>query len=70
MKQFDLSQLSFLEFSQLILLIWEEMKRRNPIGINFYKGQMLETASSLREIYFGEISNPTCEEGPEVSKEL
>lgn len=63
----NLTKMSFLEMADLINLIWLEMKRRNPIGINFYEPDMLRSVEAVKEIHYAELDNPTCEEGPSAN---
>lgn len=61
----DLTRYTFKDLSTLVLNIWLEVKRRNPIGVNWYGSHFMATANALHEISEGEKSNPTCEEGPQ-----
>lgn len=62
----DLSKASFEEMAKEVLAMWNELKRRNPIGVNFYGEYFKLTASVLQEIHEAELVNPTCEEGPGI----
>lgn len=62
----DLTKMTFEQMAHRIQAIWLEMKRRNPIGINFYEGPFYEAQARLMEIHRAEQINPTCEAGPGV----
>lgn len=64
----DLTGFTFKDLSALVLNIWLEVKRRNPIGVNWYGSHFMVTANALQEISEGEKSNPTSENGPQEKK--
>jgi hypothetical protein len=62
----DYKKLTFLQMANMIRAIWEEMKRRNPIGINFYGSPFAGAVSALEEIHHAEKDHHTCEAGPGI----
>jgi hypothetical protein len=64
----DLQKMTFAQMAVLVQSIWVEMKRRNPIGINFYEGPFHLAIIHLVEIGLGEEHNPTCEAGPGIDQ--
>ena len=46
----DLTKLTWNELASLILDVWFEMKRRNPIGINMYGGALHGAYAAVKEI--------------------
>jgi hypothetical protein len=60
----DCSQLSYLDMAKTVRSIRRELKRRNPIGVNFYTGNLDAAAADLEEVSAGEIANFTSECGP------
>lgn len=66
--QIDLTKFTWLEMALVIRMLWTEMKRRNPIGINCYEGAMGGAYFAIDEIAKAEKGNPTCEAGPGIDK--
>lgn len=62
----DCTQMTFEQMSDIVRSLWLEVKRRNPIGVNFYKGQFAVAIAALDEIGEAEKENPTCEAGPGI----
>jgi hypothetical protein len=60
----DCTKLTWMEMSKIVLSIHKEMKRRNPIGVNFYAGHVKCAADLLEEIAGGEAYNFSSECGP------
>ena len=60
----DCTKLTWQEMSDIVLSVHTEMKRRNPIGINFYAPTVKVAAELLEEIAGGEADNFTSEAGP------
>src|ERR1700733_12132107 len=46
----DYNKLTWHQRSKIVLSVHDEMKRRNPIGINFYAGYVKASAELLDEI--------------------
>lgn len=57
--QIDLTKFTWLEMALVIRMLWTEMKRRNPIGINCYEGAMGGAYFAIDEIAKAEKGNPT-----------
>ncbi len=51
---------TFDEMADDIAAMWSELKRRNPIGVNLYKGAFATAETHLKEISEAEKANPTC----------
>lgn len=64
----DYTKLTWMEMSRIVLAIYKEMKRRNPIGVNFYAGIVKGASDCLKEISGGEQDNFTSEFGPKEPK--
>jgi hypothetical protein len=58
----DYTKLTWNELALVILNVWVEMKRRNPIGINMYGGALSGAYNAVKEIAEAELDNPTSEE--------
>lgn len=54
--------------SKLVLAVYSEMKRRNPIGVNCYAPTVKAASLLLREIAEGESGNFSSECGPKEPK--
>jgi hypothetical protein len=54
----------FEQMARVVQRFHDELKRRNPIGVNLYTGYLTAAVSVLLEISEGEKENPTCEAGP------
>jgi hypothetical protein len=57
----DYTKLTWNELALVILNVWVEMKRRNPIGINMYGGLLAHAYEAVKEIAEAELDNPTSE---------
>lgn len=57
----DLTKYTFGEMGMLIWDIWIEVKRRNPIGVNFYGSYFADAVKVCCEIDAAELENPTCD---------
>jgi hypothetical protein len=68
MMKIDYAKLTWKQMSNIVLSVHKEMKRRNPIGINFYAGIVKGASDSLKEISGGEADNFTSECGPKEPK--
>lgn len=66
--ELDCTKLTWWEMHQIILSVYKEMKRRNPIFINAYTPVMWEASERLREISGAEAINFTSEHGPKEPK--
>lgn len=64
----DYTKITWKDMSDIVLSVHTEMKRRNPIGINFYDGYVKAAAEALKEISGGEQDNFTSEAGPKEPK--
>ena len=64
----DYKKMTFAELAGVIETVWLEVKRRNPIGVNFYIGGFAQAIHDLSEIDLAEKDNPTCEAGPGIDK--
>lgn len=62
----DCTKMTFAQMAEVIESVWLEMKRRNPIGINFYEQPFRIASASCKEIGLAEIDNPSCEAGPGI----
>ena len=58
---FDCSRLTFQQMADVVRAIREELKNRNPIGVNFYTGALSQAIADLETIHQAELSNPTCD---------
>jgi hypothetical protein len=67
-QRLDYTTLTWGEMAEIIVSIWREMKRRNPIGINCYQSPMFNAVAAIDEIAKAEKYNPTCEAGPGIDK--
>jgi hypothetical protein len=65
---YNLRNMYYWEMATLIRAIKEEVKHRNPIGVNLYTGYIEGAVTALEEISDGEIGNPTSESGPREAK--
>jgi len=68
MKELIYPELTWKQMSKIVSNIHKEMKRRNPIGINFYACYVETAAAALLEISGGEADNFTSECGPKEPK--
>ena len=57
----DYTKLTWHELADVILDVWNEMKRRNPIGINCYYGDLLRAHAAVKEIAEAEAVHPTSD---------
>ena len=64
----DLKKMTFAQLAEVVESVWLEVKRRNPIGVNFYYFPFSSASKNLREIGKAEKDNPTCEAGPGIDK--
>ncbi len=58
------TDLMYWQMADIVIAIHNEIKRRNPIGVNAYTHYLKQAAGALEEISLGEIGNFTSEEGP------
>lgn len=56
--------MTWTDLSDCVRVLWTEMKRRNPIGINCYEGSLAAAYFAIKEIADAEKHNPTSEHGP------
>ena len=64
----DLKKMTFAELAEVVVSVWAEVKRRNPIFVNSYETPFAVAVMNLREIGEAEKDNPTCEAGPGIDK--
>jgi hypothetical protein len=64
----QLETMTYAEMHELVRLLWAEVKRRNPIGVNVYTG-LLHAAFDLKEISAAEALHFTSEHGPREPKQ-
>ena len=64
----DLKKMTFAQLAEVVESVWLEVKRRNPIGVNFYYFPFSSASKNLREIGKAEKDNPTCEAGPKQAR--
>lgn len=58
------SRTTYAKMARDIALIAEELKRRNPIGVNMYHGAVVNASLAMLEVSEGEKWNFTSECGP------
>ena len=63
-KKFDVSAMTYRDMADLVNAVRVEVKRRNPVFVNFYIASLLSAEAMLREISRGEKHNFTSESGP------
>ena len=68
MIKFDCTKMTWCEMRDIIRILWTEMKRRNPIGINCYQNGMAGAYNALDEIAKAERHHRTSEAGPGIDK--
>ena len=61
----DCTQLTYAQMADLVRSIRNEVKTRNPIGVNLYLQGISEAIELLEEISEGEVLNRTSSSGPE-----
>jgi hypothetical protein len=59
--------MTYAEMAETVRLLWAEVKRRNPLGVNSYIG-LRHAAADLREISEAEAGLFTSECGPKEPK--
>ena len=64
----DCSNMTWMQMYRVVVAVWKEMKKRNPIGINMYARYVEAGAAALKEIAEGEVYNFTSECGPKEPK--
>jgi hypothetical protein len=62
----DLKKMTFAQLAEVVVSVWAEVKRRNPIFVNSYETPFAVVVMNLRQIGKAEKDNPTCEAGPKV----
>ena len=67
MPSSSLETMHYAEMAATVRLLWAEVKRRNPIGVNVYTG-LLHAAFDLDEISAAEAQHFTSEHGPKEPK--
>ena len=60
----DVTKITYAQMAGIVLDIAQEVKRRNPIFVNFYVRPIEQAVDSLLEISGGEKGNFTSEHGP------
>lgn len=60
----DYTKLTWNELADVIIGVWLEMRRRNPIGINMYSRPLMTAYHAVKEIAEAEKDNLTAEAGP------
>jgi hypothetical protein len=58
---FNLESLTWEQMSTIVQMFWLETKRRNPIGVNAYKGVFSDLVSALSEIAEAEKGSGTSQ---------
>ena len=58
-SEIDYKKLTWRELAQLVLEVWRETKRRNPIGVNAYAPSIFKAAELLVEITNAEEHHQT-----------
>jgi len=58
------SKSSYREMAEDVVEIADELKRRNPIGVNCYYGAVVNASLAILEVSEGERWNFTSECGP------
>ena len=64
----DFKKMTFAELAEVVVSVWAEVKRRNPIFVNSYETPFAVAVMNLRQIGEAEKDNFTCEAGPGIDK--
>jgi len=63
-----LKKMTLAELAEVVMSVWVDVKRRNPIFVNSYETPFAVAVMNLRQIGKAEKDNPTCESGPGIDK--